>query len=176
MQSLNYLSHYTQEIRAQVQKLIDTDTLGERLLHKYPDTHPYATDKSLYDYVMKMKNTHFRSSGVISKVLYDTKIRDMNSALGTHTFISRVQGGKLKAKNEIRISTLFKKVPEPFLRMIVTHELAHLKEKEHNKAFYSLCTHIEPEYHQLEFEVRLYLTQLERFGEIYPRINSTKTS
>jgi UTP pyrophosphatase len=63
------------------------------------------------------------------------------------------KGGKLKAKNEIRISHLFKNVPEPFLRMIVTHELAHLKEKEHNKAFYKLCTHIEPQYHQLEFEV-----------------------
>lgn len=176
MQSLKYLAHYNQEIRAQVQKLIDTDTLGERLLHLYPETHPYATDKNLYEYVMEIKNTHFRSSAPISKVLYDTKIRDLNSALGTHTFVSRVQGGKLKAKNEIRISHLFKKVPEPFLRMIVTHELAHLKEKEHNKAFYKLCTHIEPQYHQLEFEVRLYLTHLDIFGELYSRTNSTKTS
>lgn len=167
MQSLKYLAHYSQEIRTQVQNLIDADALGERLLRLYPDTHPYATDKNLYEYVMEIKNTHFRSSAPISKVLYDTKIRDLNSALGTHTFVSRVQGGKLKAKNEIRISHLFKKVPEPFLRMIVTHELAHLKEKEHNKAFYKLCTHIEPHYHQLEFEVRLYLTHLDIFGELY---------
>jgi predicted metal-dependent hydrolase len=125
---------------------------------------------------MEIKNTHFRSSAPISKVLYDTKIRDLNSALGTHTFVSRVQGGKLKAKNEIRISHLFKKIPEPFLRMIVTHELAHLKEKEHNKSFYNLCTHIEPQYHQLEFEVRLYLTHLDLFGELYSSTNSTKTS
>jgi len=173
---LKYLSHYSQEIRSQVQTLIDTDTLGERLLYKYPDIHTYSTDKSLYDYVMEIKNTHFRSSAPISKVLYDTKIRDLNSALGTHTFISRVQGGKLKAKNEIRIAHLFKKAPEPFLQMIVTHELAHLKEKDHNKAFYKLCTHIEPQYHQLEFEVRLYLTYLDRFGELYSRTSSTKTS
>ncbi len=173
---LKYLSHYSQEIRSQVQNLIDTDTLGERLLLKYPEAHTYSTDKSLYDYVMGIKNTHFRSSSPISKVLYDTKIRDLNSALGTHTFVSRVQGGKLKAKNEIRISHLFKKMPEPFLRMIVTHELAHLKEKEHNKSFYSLCTHIEPQYHQLEFEVRLYLTHLDLFGELYSSTNSTKTS
>lgn len=164
---LNYLSHYTHEIQIQVQTLIDNNTLGERLLRLYPDTHPYTTDKNLYEYVMEIKNAHFRSSAPISKVLYDTKIRDLNSALGTHTFVSRVQGGKLKAKNEIRISHLFKKVPEPFLRMIVTHELAHLKEKEHNKAFYKLCTHIEPQYHQLEFEVRLYLTHLDIFGELY---------
>lgn len=176
MQSLKYLAHYSQEIRAQVQILIDNQSLGERLLLKYPDIHPYATDKSLFEYVMEFKNTHFRGSAPISKVLYDTKIRDLNSALGTHTFVSRVQGGKLKAKNEIRISHLFKKVPEPFLRMIVTHELAHLKEKEHNKAFYKLCTHIEPQYHQLEFDLRLYLTHLDLFGELYSRTNSTKTS
>lgn len=167
MHTLKYLAHYSQEIRTQVRHLIDTGSLGERLLLKYPDTHPYATDKSLYDYVVEIKNAHLRNSSPISKVLYDTKIRDLSSALGTHTFVSRVQGGKLKAKNEIRISHLFKKVPEPFLRMIVTHELAHLKEKEHNKAFYKLCTHIEPQYHQLEFEVRLYLTYLDHFGKLY---------
>ncbi len=92
-----------------------------------------------------------KSSSPIAKVLYDTKICDINAALGTHTFVSCVQGGKLKAKNEIRISHVFKKVPEVFLRMIVTHELAHIKEKEHNKVFYKLCMHIEPAYHQLEF-------------------------
>jgi len=167
MHTLKYLAHYTPEILAQVQQLIDNGKLGERLLHKYPEPHPYVSDKSLYDYVTEVKNTHFRSSAPISKVLYDTKIRDLHSALGTHTFVSRVQGGKLKAKNEIRISHLFKKVPEPFLRMIVTHELAHLKEKDHNKAFYKLCTHIDPHYHQLEFEVRLYLTYLDLFGKLY---------
>ena len=164
---LKYLSPYSDEIRAQVQTLIDTDRLGERLLRKYPQPHPYLNDKALYGYVSELKNTHFKGSAPISKVLYDTKIRDLHSALGTHTFVSRVQGGKLKAKNEIRISHLFKKVPEPFLKMIVTHELAHLKEKEHNKAFYKLCTHIEPDYHQLEFEVRLYLTCIELYGELY---------
>jgi len=167
MHTLKYLAHYPQEIRTQVQTLIDTQSLDKHLLGKYPDTHPYTTDKTLYDYVMELKNTHLRSSSPISKVLYDTKIRDLHSALGTHTFVSRVQGGKLKAKNVIRISHLFKKVPEPFLRMIVTHELTHLKEKEHNKAFYKLCTHIEPAYHQLEFDVRLYLTYLDHFGQLY---------
>lgn len=61
-----------------------------------------------------------------------------------------MQGGKLKAKVEIRVATVFRNAPEPFLRMIVVHELAHLKEKEHNKAFYQLCCHMEPQYHQLE--------------------------
>lgn len=158
---LKYINGYNQTIKTQIESLLHQNKLGEYLLHRYPNTHSYTTDKSLYDYVIDLKNTHLRNASPISKVLYDTKIRDLQSALGTHTFVSRVQGGKLKAKNEIRISHLFKKAPEPFLRMIITHELAHLKEKEHNKAFYKLCTHIEPNYHQLEFDVRLYLTYME---------------
>lgn len=167
---LKYINGYNETIKSQVQDLINSGKLGSHLEAKYPDNHIYTTDKSLYDYVIELKNSHFRHSPPITKVHYDTKIRDLHSALGTHTFVSRVQGGKLKAKNEIRISHLFKKVPEPFLRMIVTHELAHLKEKEHNKAFYSLCTHIEPQYHQLEFDVRLYLT----YHELCKKLTSKK--
>jgi len=94
--------------------------------------------------------------------VYDNHIHVINNALGLHTYISRVQGNKLKRKNEIRISTAFKQAPEPLLRMIVVHELAHLKEKEHNKDFYQLCLHMLPDYHQLEFDARLYLTLLEQ--------------
>ena len=164
---LKYLNGYDTQLKSQVQTLIDQDKLGAYLLSKYPKIHDYTTDKSLYSYVQELKNTHMRNASPISKVLYDTKIRDIHAALGTHTFVSRVQGGKIKAKNEIRISHVFKKVPESFLRMIVTHELAHIKEKEHNKAFYKLCTHIEPAYHQFEFDLRLYLTYRDRFGELY---------
>jgi predicted metal-dependent hydrolase len=41
--------------------------------------------------------------------------------------------------------------------MIAVHELSHLREKEHNKAFYQLCCHMEPDYHQLELDTRLWL-------------------
>jgi predicted metal-dependent hydrolase len=41
------------------------------------------------------------------------------------------------------------------------HELAHLKERAHDKAFYQLCTHMAPAYHQHEFDLRLYLTARE---------------
>ncbi len=71
----------------------------------------------------------------------------------------------MKAKNEIRIASMFRDAPEPFLRMLVVHELAHLKEKDHNKAFYALCCHMEPDYHQLEFDARLYLTHMEMSGK-----------
>jgi hypothetical protein len=49
----------------------------------------------------------------------------------------------------------------------LARKLAHFKEKEHNKAFYQLCHHMEPNYAQYEFDLRLYLTQLDLFGAIY---------
>jgi predicted metal-dependent hydrolase len=42
--------------------------------------------------------------------------------------------------------------------------VAHLKEPEHDKAFYALCTHMEADYHQLEFDTRLWLTARELEG------------
>jgi predicted metal-dependent hydrolase len=62
------------------------------------------------------------------------------------------------------VAALFKQVPGDFLKMIVVHELAHLKERAHDKAFYQLCNYMEPCYHQLEFEVRVYLTHMEMSG------------
>ncbi|MFT7879999.1 MAG: YgjP-like metallopeptidase domain-containing protein [Sulfurimonas sp.] len=165
---LKYIDGYNRELKEQVQKLIDDERLGAYLLSRYPDRHTYTMDKALYGFVQEMKNRALKNAAPLSKVLYDTKIRDINNALGTHTFVSRVQGSKLKAKHEIRISHLFKKTPEAFLRMIVAHELAHLKEKTHNKAFYKLCVHMEPEYHQLEFDTRLYLIHKKYIGELYP--------
>lgn len=163
---MKYLQHYPKEIQTQIQTLITKKKLGDYLKHRYPNLHAYNNDKALYSYVMELKNTYFKKYQ-LSKVIYDGKINVIDNALGLHTFISRVQGNKLKAKNEIRVATLFKKVPEEFLEMIVVHELAHLKEKEHNKAFYKLCTHMQSDYHQVEFDLRVYLTYLDCFGKLY---------
>ena len=61
----------------------------------------------------------------------------------------------------IRISHRVASMPTFVLEYIIVHELAHLKEREHDKAFYALCMHMEPDYHQLEFDVRLWLTGVE---------------
>lgn len=167
MTQLKYLSSYPEHVKSQVQSLIAEQKLGDHLLNKYPDTHDIKSNKALYAYVIELKNQFIRQSNSLSKVLYDDKLDVLHHALGLHTFVSRVQGGKLKAKNEIRIGSVFKQAPTAFLNMIVVHELAHLKEKEHNKAFYKLCQHMAPDYHQLEFDTRLYLTYLERFGQLY---------
>lgn len=167
MSELTYLQGYPAHLQSQVQQLIHQNRLGDVLLQRYPQVHDCTTDKSLYQFAVDLKNQYLRNAQPLSKVAYDSKIHVMKHALGLHTALSRVQGGKLKAKAEIRVATVFKVAPEPFLRMIVVHELAHLKEKDHNKAFYSLCCHMEPDYHQLEFDTRLYLTHLSLFGELY---------
>jgi predicted metal-dependent hydrolase len=169
MTSLKYLSSYAPELQQQIAQLLAQDRLTAYLLQKYPTANQVANDAALRDYVIGIKNQYLRKSQPLSKITFDKKIHVVNNALGLHSFVSRVQGGRLKSKNEIRISTLFKNTPLAFLNMIVVHELAHLKEKEHNKAFYQLCQHMLPDYHQIEFDLRVYLTHLDEKGEIYSR-------
>ena len=165
--SLKYLSAYSTEITDKIQTMLDADTLKTFLINKYPTPHSIYNDKALREYTMDIKNQYLKKSNPLSQIKYDDKIHVINNALGLHTYVSRVQGSKLKSKNELRVGSMFKVAPEPFLNMIVVHELAHLKEKDHNKAFYKLCEHMLPNYHQLEFELRVYLTQLELKGPIY---------
>jgi predicted metal-dependent hydrolase len=165
MHNLKYLTAYPDGVRAQVSQLIAEGRLGEHLRQRYPAAHDVRTDKALYGYVQDLKDEFLRNADPVAKVAFDSKIQVIQHALGLHTAISRVQGSKLKAKHEIRIASVFRETPEPFLRMIAVHELAHLKEKQHDKAFYKLCCWMEPNYHQYEFDLRLYLTQLELSGQ-----------
>jgi predicted metal-dependent hydrolase len=165
MNSLKYLSAYPEQTRAQVSRLIEQGKLGDVLRQRYPAAHDIRTDKALYDYVQQLKTEFLRNAEPINKVAFDSKIQVIQHTLGLHTTVSRVQGNKLKAKHEIRVATVFKDVPLEFLRMIAVHELAHVKEKQHDKAFYKLCAYMEPNYHQYEFDLRLYLTELELSGQ-----------
>lgn len=167
MCELKYLAGYSEKVTIKVGQLIADNELGKVLLAKYPSAHDIRTEKALYDFTVDLKNQFLRKSQPLSKVTYDCKISVINQALGMHSFVSRVQGTKLKSKHEIRIASVFKQAPIEFLKMIVVHELAHLKEKDHNKAFYKLCEYMEPGYHQLEFDTRLYLTYVESAGSLY---------
>jgi predicted metal-dependent hydrolase len=161
---MKYLAHYPPVLQAQVRALMAGQGLGPMLLKRYPAAHGVRTDRALYDYVAALKTEFLRNAEPLAKVAFDSKLHVIRHALGTHTAISRVQGGKLKAKREIRVASLFRTVPIEWLRMIVVHELAHMKEREHDKAFYALCTHMDPDYHQREFDLRLYLTHLDAGG------------
>ncbi|MFM0730952.1 M48 family metallopeptidase [Paraburkholderia sediminicola] len=158
MQQLKYLIGYPASLQEKVQKLIAEEQLGAYLSARYPGTHEVQTDRALYEYCAELKREHLRNGAQIDKVAYDSKLDVVRHALGLHTSISRVQGGKLKAKKEIRVASLFKDAAPEFLKMIVVHELAHLKESDHNKSFYRLCEFMQPGYHQIEFDLRLYLT------------------
>lgn len=158
MQPLRYLQAYPQQLQDQVRQLIEQDRLRQYLERRYPGRHDVQSDKALYGYAMDLKQQYMRSAPAVDKVLYDNKLDVVQRALGLNTAISRVQGGKLKAKKEIRVASLFKEAAPEFLQMIVVHELAHLKERDHSKAFYQLCEHMLPGYHQLEFDLRVYLT------------------
>ena len=161
---MKYLAAYPAALRAQVEQMVAEDRLGDWLLKRYGAMHEIRTDRALYDYVIDLKSEFLRNAEPLSKVAFDNKLHVIRNALGTHTTVSRVQGGKLKAKREIRVASRFKEVPIEWLRMIVVHELAHMKERDHDKAFYKLCAHMEPDYHQFEFDLRLYLTHLDGGG------------
>lgn len=158
MAPLRYLQAYPQQLQEQVRQLIAEQRLGEYLQRRYPGRHEVQSDKALYAYAMQLKQEHMRNAPAVDKVLYDSKLDVVQRALGLNTAISRVQGGKLKAKKEIRVASLFKEAAPEFLQMILVHELAHLRERDHNKAFYQLCEYMLPGYHQLEFDLRVYLT------------------
>ncbi|NYT64517.1 M48 family metallopeptidase [Alcaligenaceae bacterium] len=161
---MKYLKGYSQDLQDKVRQVVSQGLLADGLRSRYPSGHGVRTDKALYDYVLGLKNQYIRNGAPISKVTFDSKIQVIAHALGTHATVSRVQGKNLKSKREIRIATLFRAAPEEFLRMIAVHELAHLKESDHNKSFYQLCLHMEPNYYQYEFDVRLYLTHLDQPG------------
>ena len=161
---LRYLAGYPEHLVAEVGTCLADGSLGGHLRRKYPAPHAVRNDGALYDYVGGLKARHLKNAAPLSKVAWDGKLASIHNALGTHTRVARVQGGKLKTKREIRIANLFREAPPEFLQMIVAHELAHLKEPDHDKAFYQLCCRIEPAYHQLEFDVRAWLCWVEAGG------------
>lgn len=158
---MKYLAHYPDELQDQVRALIDAGRLGEVLAERHPDKHEINNNAALYTYVMARKRADMASSPPLNKVRYCDKISTLNNALGTHTYATRVQGAKLKTKHELRVASIFKQAPPEFLEMIVVHELAHLRGREHDKAFYRLCRHMLPDYHQIEFDLRLWLTWID---------------
>jgi len=160
-----YLAGYPPHLILQVRQLLEQQQLANVLRAKYPHAHAVRSDAALYGYVHQLKGAYLRTASPLGKVMFDSRLSILKQVLGTNSRISRVQGAKLKAKSEIRVAALFREMPEPFLRMIVAHELAHLKEREHDKAFYQLCRHMVPDYFQLEFDLRAYLCLLETTGQ-----------
>lgn len=162
-----YLAGYGPDLQAQALELVTRNRLGDYLRARYEPAHEVRSDKALFQAAVDLKHQFLRTAPPLTKVIYDSRLQVLSQALGQHTAISRVQGSRLKASREIRVDAVFRQAPAAFLRMILVHELAHLRERTHNKAFYQLCTHMEPDYFQLELDLRLYLVALD-CGQIQP--------
>ena len=155
---LPFLDGYPDALLASVREALAEGRVAEGLARRYPEPNTVRNDAALYEHAMALKQRHLRNAPLLAKVAFDNRLQIDQRALGTLTAVSRVQGGQLRAKREIRVAAVFKDAPAAMLDMIVVHELAHLKEREHNKPFYALCDHMLPGYHQVEFDTRLYLT------------------
>jgi len=164
---LKYFKGYPDEILTQIESLAKSGNLRSYLVAKYPHPHTISSDKLLFQYTNEIKQQYMKKAPQLSKVIYEKQKDIVQRALGNHTFVSRNHGGKLKSKHEIRVSVTLKNAPEEMLRMLVVHELAHFKEKEHNKAFYNLCVYMQEDYHQMEFDLRLYLLLLDLGQTLY---------
>ncbi|MES2718838.1 MAG: YgjP-like metallopeptidase domain-containing protein [Pseudomonadota bacterium] len=161
-----FLGGYPEALLDQVRAQLAAGSLGEHLARRYPEAHGIRTDGALYDHASALKARYLRNAPALNKVAYDGRLQIDQRALGTLTAASRVQGGRLAAKRELRVAACFKQAPAAMLDMIVVHELAHLKEREHNKAFYALCAHMLDGYHQVEFDTRLWLTWQQQLGAV----------
>lgn len=157
MSAWKHINGAPQEWIDPIKALWEKKQLGKYLLKKYPEKHSVVNDKMLFKYMESLRQEYMKRSPQISKASFNGKLDYAYRALGVNCVQTRVQGGKLKTKYEIKIASIFKSAPKAFLRMIVVHELAHLKERDHSKAFYRLCEYMEPDYHQLEWDSRLYL-------------------
>jgi len=167
MAKIDYFQGYPDNIRDHFNHLMKNGHIKSYLLKKYPVGHQINTDKQLYEYANKLKQKFMKNSPQIDKVKYIKQKDLILNALGTHTFISRNHGGKLKSKHEIRIAESLKNAPEEMLQMLVVHELAHFKEKDHNKAFYNLCEYMQPNYCEVEVDTLLFLSLIDQGEELY---------
>jgi hypothetical protein len=156
-----YLKGYSDNIHISVNKLIENEKLGFYLENKYKKINFLKKDKELYNLAKEIKDKYIKNQKLPERIIYDNKIELCNQALGLHSYIPSKQGKKIKIKNEIKISSRFKELPYEFMENVLIHELCHLKEKEHNKAFYSLCKNISENYFEIDLDIRIYLTYID---------------
>lgn len=163
----NYFIGYPEDIQSQVALLIEKNKLTQYFKNKYPNSHTIKSEKALFQYTTMLKQEFLKNAPQLNSVKYEKKKDLVFNALGTHTFKRHAHGKKLKAQHHIAIADNLKNAPESLLKVLIVHELAHFKEKDHNKSFYQLCCHMEPEYFQLELDLRLFMVMCEQGNNIY---------
>eukprot|EP00427_Karlodinium_veneficum_P034638 CAMPEP_0169280918 /NCGR_PEP_ID=MMETSP1016-20121227/55911_1 /TAXON_ID=342587 /ORGANISM="Karlodinium micrum, Strain CCMP2283" /LENGTH=166 /DNA_ID=CAMNT_0009369371 /DNA_START=303 /DNA_END=803 /DNA_ORIENTATION=- len=155
--SVDILHGFPDSFREAISAQHATGDLWPELKKRYAEAHEVKDDAKLFEYVQDMKRKYMKSSKPLTKICFCDKIATVYNALGVQATSVRIQGKKLKSKNELRVCSVFKKLPADFLLMIVAHELAHLRHKEHDKRFYQLASHMDPDYMQHEVDLRVWL-------------------
>ncbi len=68
------------------------------------------------------------------------------------------QWGSCSSKNVLSFNTMMLKLPEDVIQYIIVHELAHIKHKHHQKAFWQLVADYLPQYKMQVKELKNYTT------------------
>jgi len=155
--NLAFLDNYPEKVQTKIRNLIEEDGLKSYLEELYPETHNINTDKALFDYAQEIRKTYMRKAPPVHKVVFDEKNETVYQALGNVDNEHILSDNGHKIKNVMRVAALFKDAPADLFYMVVVHELAHLKEREHGRSFDRLCHHMDGDYTQHEFDLRLFL-------------------
>jgi UTP pyrophosphatase len=154
---LAFLDTYPDKVQNKIRTLIEEDGLEAYLNDLYPEKHKINTDKALFEYVQELRKKYMRKAPPAHKVVFDEKDETVYNALGDSENELILTDNGHKIKNVIRIASLYQKAPSELFHMVVVHELAHLKERDHSRNFYRLCHHMDGDYDLHEFDLRLYL-------------------
>ena len=68
------------------------------------------------------------------------------------------QWGSCSSKNRLSFNTQLIKLPLDVIQYVIVHELAHIKHKHHQKAFWKEVEDYSPNYKELEQQLKEYLT------------------
>jgi len=68
------------------------------------------------------------------------------------------QWGSCSAANRISLNTMLAKVPLELAEYVIVHELAHIKHKHHQAAFWELVASVMPDYRERRAELKRYTT------------------
>jgi len=166
--TLSLIAGYPDDLVAAAEALVASGRALDAIAERYPERHRVQSNKELALYVQGLKARHLKGTPQLKSVTYDKRLRSAHKALGLHTTKRRVHGASLRTTRELKVASVFREAPSAFLRAIVVHELAHQKHADHDEAFYRLCCHMESDYHQLEFDLRIWLSALDARRETPP--------
>ncbi len=154
---LSFLESCSDKVQDKIRTIIEDDGLEAYLEDLYPENHSINTDKALFAYAQEIRKKYMKKAKPAHKVVFDESDDTVYNALGDNINDLILADNGHKIKNVIRIASLFKSAPAELFHMVVVHELAHLKEREHGKNFFRLCHYMDDDYDQHEFDLKLFL-------------------